>query len=186
MYSDLTTDLTTNKNKTEVSDDTCVNRESTLQPSQAQVAPIVEANPNPSNQGKAKPKKESEPKQQKESSLHQRLMAHRHNRIGPSPNPKAEGSALQWLVKQVEKEIYTEQDCYDCMEYQLTAQEEKWRTEISWNTVVKSIGTWKQRKTSTGNGTKLNQKETKLDRTLANLEIAKQRFLAKQKDKNDG
>lgn len=188
IYKKDTKEKDTKEKKEDSSANAMMVKEETLQPSQAQVAPII-SEAISTTPVKAKPKKESQPKQEKESSLHQRLMAHRHQRIGPSPSAKAEAPAVAWLVKQVEAGIYSEQDCYNCMEYQLTAPEEKWRTQVSWNTVVQAIGTWKQRQLAApiNTPTQTQRRETNVERNLANLEIAKQRWQAKQLAKqNEG
>ncbi len=140
--------------------------------SESQVSPLEEPNNNPKSQASANRDSPKSTEAKPQSSLHQRLMRHRHERIGPSPNPKGEGAAVKWLAQQVEKEIYSEQDCYDCMEYQLTAPEEiKWRSEVSWNTVIKAIGTWKQKQ-----NTQVNSNGNDQPKTMSKVEANKARL----------
>lgn len=80
----------------------------------------------------------SQKPQEPSRSDHQELMKILYDFIGPISDGKAQGAAVQWLLKH-----YTVEECRECLEYQLTAPNEQWRSRVSWLSVREGIGTWK-------------------------------------------
>lgn len=61
--------------------------------------------------------------------------------FGPIPDHAAQGAAVKWLLK-----YYTKDDCVACLTF---LAGEKWRTtSVSWLTVKKEIGNWKNKTTT--------------------------------------
>lgn len=77
----------------------------------------------------------------KPESDHQRLMRELYAQTGPIPDGKAQGDAVNWLLKN-----YSVDDCLACLSEFLAELKDSshWRTSrVSWLTVRKEIGTWK-------------------------------------------
>lgn len=95
------------------------------------------------------------------SSDHQKLMKTLFDLTGPISDGKAQGAAIQWLLKNG----YCVEDCEACLLDQLTNPDERWRSQVSWLTVRKCIGTYKAKQNIPVKGN-INGKETTSQRNV--------------------